>query len=1355
MNRSTYSGIILVLLMALAFTTQAQLLPDYSVLLAGGKQTFPENVATFRTEGALHEEEVLEGVYYRFLQFYQIPDAGQRQAIREAGIELLQYIPNRTFIASLPTEIDADLLEALGVRSIQPILPTNKMASGLATLAAQPTVELLLHYFPDIPQERVRAYCAADGLEILAQNGQNDVLRVRIAGERLHQLASLPYLAYAEAAPEPGEPEDTRGRSLHRANTLDMNTPSGRKYTGEGINVLVRDDGIVGPHIDFQGRLVQDINNDNGTHGDGVAGIFGGAGNLDPNERGMAAGATIYVLNYEQDFLDNTLPLHQNEQVLVTNSSYSNGCNAGYTTITRTVDQQIYQNPTLMHVFSAGNSNNQECGYGAGDQWGNITGGHKQGKNVIATANLYASGLLVASSSRGPAHDGRIKPDISANGEQGSTDPNQSYQEFGGTSGASPGIAGVTAQLHQAYQELNGGETAESALLKAILLNTANDLSNPGPDFRFGWGHVNGLRAVRVLEENRYFSATIDQNQTGQHEIEIPANVRQAKIMTYWMDPPASPMTNKALINDLDTRLIDGNSNVYLPYVLDPTPNPALLNLPATTGVDHLNNVEQVSLFDPEPGAYTLEIEGYEVPTGPVKYYVVIEYIFDEIELTYPYGGEGLAPGASEVIHWDAYGNAGEFTLEYSVDGGGNWNFIANIPGDDRLFVWEVPDELSGQAYLRISRDGLSDSNDEAFSIISVPEDLAVTQACPDFLHFTWSEVEGATSYEVFLLGDRYMEPVGTTSDLFFDVPTLNGNPTLDHWLSVRALGDDGLQGQRAIAIRYNGGLGNCVLDNDAILAQINVPFISSITGCGSFASPVVVTVQNGGLTTQTNLQVGYQFDGNPPVIETIAGPLSPGESVEHQFAAGIQINSSGNYDFRTWVSTTADEAFFNDTIRQDLNALLYFGDGANVPFFEDFQGDIPPPFWLIENPDGALTWERRTVPGPTGQITRTMYVNNRNYPLNGQEDVLATVPIDLTDAGENTVLSFDLSYAPFSANTFDGLRVDLFTDCGNNFAGSIYFKEGSELATAPAQNDFYTPDGASDWRKEQISLAPYVGSGVVFRFVNISGQGNSLYIDNVNVEELTPAVAAFTANTTEICKGQFVFFQNQSTGDDLDYLWSFGAGTSPSMATSAGPHVVVYQQAGLHTAQLIASNGVGADTFQIEIEVGEAPLPDFNYEVINGIVIFENLTTGADSYDWDFGDGDNGDSENPAHIYSEPGEYTVTLSAANDCGDNSVTQTITIETVSAASDLPSAISTRLVPNPSDGSFVLHIDGLVDEELDLQLLDLTGRRLFSRQIDRPGANFRQSFDLRGQPTGLYLLQLRTEKAVRTLKLVIE
>ncbi|MDA7837047.1 S8 family serine peptidase, partial [Salibacteraceae bacterium] len=62
------------------------------------------------------------------------------------------------------------------------------------------------------------------------------------------------------------------------------------------------------------------------------------------------------------------------------------------------------------------NSGTSNCGYGAGNVWGNITGGHKVGKNVIAVANLTSYDVVATSSSRGPAHDGRIKPDVSAKG---------------------------------------------------------------------------------------------------------------------------------------------------------------------------------------------------------------------------------------------------------------------------------------------------------------------------------------------------------------------------------------------------------------------------------------------------------------------------------------------------------------------------------------------------------------------------------------------------------------------------------------------------------------------------------------------------------------------------------------------------------------------------------------------------------------------------------------------------------------------------------------------------------------------------------------------------------------------------
>ncbi|MBK7232968.1 MAG: hypothetical protein IPH93_12090 [Saprospiraceae bacterium] len=68
--------------------------------------------------------------------------------------------------------------------------------------------------------------------------------------------------------------------------------------------------------------------------------------------------------------MDRTLDLHQINGVVITNSSYSNGCNAGYTAISQIVDKQIWENPNLLHVFSAGNSNNLDCGLWCRNQWG-------------------------------------------------------------------------------------------------------------------------------------------------------------------------------------------------------------------------------------------------------------------------------------------------------------------------------------------------------------------------------------------------------------------------------------------------------------------------------------------------------------------------------------------------------------------------------------------------------------------------------------------------------------------------------------------------------------------------------------------------------------------------------------------------------------------------------------------------------------------------------------------------------------------------------------------------------------------------------------------------------------------------
>ncbi|MBK7407853.1 MAG: S8 family serine peptidase [Saprospirales bacterium] len=880
--------IIALLVFCLAFfsfpgKSSAQSNENQAVLLRSGVVLLPENTASFDQKDVLHKNEVVGDHFYRLIQFTQIPSADQHRALEEAGIQLLDYIPHKAYIASLPTSIQAEQLQALGIRSIMAIPQKLKMADNLRDrpfpewALKKGKVDVLLKYYSSIPEADILAFCRIDGIEVIRHNGLNNFMRVAIAEDRLETVSGLPYVAYLELAPAPGEPGDVPGRGLHRSNVIDTEFPSGRHYTGEEVKVLVRDDGIVGPHIDFHGRISQeDVNGDGGVnHADAVAGNFAGAGNRNPRIRGMAAGAFIYVINYQPDFLDNTLPLHIDSDVLVTNTSYSNGCNDGYTSNAATVDQQLHDYPTFLHVFSAGNSNNQDCNYGAGNQWGTLQEGINRRK-CHCHGQCNGRWHLVNSSSRGPAYDGRLKPDISANGgSQFSTDPDNEYSAFSGTSAAAPGIAGVTAQLHQAYREANPGEIAEGALLKAIMLNTANDLGNPGPDFKFGWGHVNAYRAALAIEENRFFSGTIDQDGANSHQITIPEGVKKAKIMVYWNDKEASELALKALVANLDAQVTNENGEVFQPLVLDPTPSPAILNLPAVPGVDSLNNMEQISLTEPPAGEYTLTIDGTEVPFAGQKYWVVYEFITDEITVTYPIGGEGLVPGENEIIHWDTYGAEGNFLLEYSLDSMTTWTAIGTLNGAARLYNWIVPGAVvTGKAFVRVTRDTVVGQSQQPFSIVNVPANLEVTQACPGFIRLEWDAVPGATAYDVFLLGELYMDSIATTTELLYDVPTINFNPTLEHWLSVRAVGEEGVRGRRAVAIPWNAGLLNCPLDNDVAITGITSP-PALLSSCGSLDIAISVNVLNNGATEQTDVQVTYQLGNEAPVTEVMAGPYS------------------------------------------------------------------------------------------------------------------------------------------------------------------------------------------------------------------------------------------------------------------------------------------------------------------------------------------------------------------------------------------------------------------------------------------------------------------------------------------------
>lgn len=1065
----------------------------------------PGNMGSFNWESLPDSAKFKEG-YFGWLQFNETPTQNIQDQFAAQNLKLIEYFPHKTYLFYFPKNTSVSYLEQSGVRSIIPVENDYKKSSKIkSNIIGDWAIEgnkilVIMEYYDFIDTNYVLSELQKLGNIVVRKQYKNQsIIQLAISYDNIDVLASKAFVKWIELIPAPDVKEDFQGRSIHRASNLDTQTASGRNYTGVGVGVMVRDDGIVGPHIDFHGRIDNSASITSGpNHGDGVAGILSGAGNLDPTKRGMAVGADIFVTDYDSSFLDSaTTDLINNGLVQITNSSYGNGCNGGYTVISQTVDTQTNTIPSLLHVFSAGNSGINNCGYGAGSGWGNVTGGHKQGKNVIATANVFFDGVLANSSSRGPALDGRIKPDITAHGQgQQSTDENNTYRSFGGTSGAAPGIAGVSAQLYQAYADLNGGDHPESALIKATLLNTANDYGNVGPDFQFGWGLVNGLRAAMLLEEGRYFSSSITQGGNNNHSIIVPANTTQVRFMVYWSDPAAAPGASPALVNDLDLVVIDPLSTTHQPWILDPTPNPINLNKPAITGQDHLNNMEQVLINNPTAGNYNINISGFNVPIGPQDYYVVYEIITDELILTYPQGGEKFEPGTTEVIHWDAVNTTNGFMLEYSIDNGTSWSNISSVAQGETNYSWAVPNTISGECLIRISSGSLIDQNVANFSIASRVTGVNISQVCPTEATIIWNALTNATSYDVYVLGDKFMEVVGNTTSTSYVIPITD--PFEPIWVAVSAKGGNHWTSLRTNAVNHSGsGLVNCPLAKDMTVTLINNTLSDFEKICNT--DPIIVSaeIRNDGTEAQSNFIVSYQLDSEPVVQETYSGTLIPGATATFDFATTIVLTTNGNVTLKVWTTLSGDEFMGNN--EKSLDAYVQLSATA-VDFLESFETNgVLPIAWVLENPDNGLTWEERTnIIGIDGNPTIAAYVDGANYSSRGQEDIMTTEYFDLDFTG-TAELKFDIAKAQWSSAYNDAFKVEISTDCGLTYT-EVYFKDALNLATVPYTTGTWEPSGTADWRTESINITPFVGNPILVKFNNINDYSNSTFIDNINI---------------------------------------------------------------------------------------------------------------------------------------------------------------------------------------------------------------------------------------------------------------
>ncbi len=530
---------------------------------------------------------------------------------------------------------------------------------------------------PDVPALRALASRFA-----AAHAADRDAARARLLAspdplaKRLHADPALALLRVgARGVPAYRELDNLDAAATIATDAVHPAGPAGLALDGAATpfgQLGVWDGGAVRvTHHEFAGRAVQrDAPSTSSGHATHVAGTMV-AGGADPSARGMAPAAPLDCWDWNGDLAE--MAAAAAAGMRVSNHSYSpvagwrmalgqwywhgdpslspteDWAFGFYDDEARDLDQLAFDAPGYLIVASAGNNradygpgSGGEHGVWDGTQWvpstdtrepdGGLDGydslpRSKNAKNTLVVGAVddlpsgwagAASVAMTHFSGFGPTDDGRIKPDLVANGVGlwSCSDRNDSsHAVSSGTSMASPSVAGSVNLLVDHWRATHGADP-RAASLKAVLFQTADDAGDaPGPDYRFGWGLMNTAAAAALITADaegtggrRVAEAVLAPAATDSWEL-VLADTADVRITLHWTDRPGTPAApaldppDAMLVHDLDLRLGDGVTT-HEPWVLDPAAPAAA----ATRGDNVRDNTEQIVATALAPGRYMLTV---------------------------------------------------------------------------------------------------------------------------------------------------------------------------------------------------------------------------------------------------------------------------------------------------------------------------------------------------------------------------------------------------------------------------------------------------------------------------------------------------------------------------------------------------------------------------------------------------------------------------------------------------------------------------------------------------------------------------------------------------------------------------
>lgn len=673
----------------------------------------------------------------------------------------------------------------------------------------------------------------------------------------------------------------------------------------------------------------------------------------------------------------------------------------------------------------------------------------------------------------------------------------------------------------------------------------------------------------------------------------------------------------------IDLRL-DGSSGLKYEFILAPGADPAMIQL-RYEGHEHLSIKDGKLVVETTAGDVVEEAPYSFYTDDGVRTGIASRFHTegDQVVFKFPQGTDPARPMVIDpTLSFASYsGSTGDnfgFTATYDLQGhlyGGGIVFNTGYP--TTLGAWDVS------------------FNDEDTTINAI--DVGVSKWSGDGSSLIWSTYIGGISSEaphsmvvnaaneLYILGHTGSSDFPTTDGCHKS--TFSGGPAL---VFNTGYGFSQPNGTDIFVVRLNaaateligstylGGAGNDGLNNDVVLShnygdafrgeiildQAEHPVVATVT-----ASETMMTINAVQTTYGGGSQDGFCFRLDPGLTTLEWATYLGGAGADAAF--GIQVDSEGDL-FATGGTTSADLPMygtpFKNSISGNADGFVMRFSGTGAALGSTFIGTTSYDqcyFVQLDTEDAVYV---------VGQTSGAYPVTAGKYQVPGSSQFIHKLSNDLSISIWSTVFGNGNSLQYLSPTAF------LVSNCGQ-----IYFSGWGGGANITAGNTSSTTNG--------METTPSC--------FQAETDGRDLYLMVLNPDAVSLNYATFfgSANSGEHVDGGTSRFSKDGT---IYQAVCAGCGSSDDFPTTPGAWSNVNPSPNCN---------LGVFKFDLSIPTAEIGIDGPSLICIPGTVQFTNSSSGGDTYSWQFGDGATSTEFAPAHLYTQPGLYSVIMEMTDSHG--------------------------------------------------------------------------------------------------------